>query len=719
MGRAVPTMAVAVATTADARPSGPRRSSGSHHPKRAVLLEKLGIRSPADAVLHLPYRYEDETRLTPIAAAPDGSPVLIEAAVQAVEVKYRPRRQLAVTVRDESGFAVLRFFSFYPSLVAALNAAQEAGHRVRAFGEVRGGFFGAEIVHPRIRVLRGAEPLPAALTPVYPSVAGLGQAVIRAWVAHGLAEADLRDSLSAAQRHRLDLWEFATALRTLHQPPPGIDALALAERRHPAWRRIKFDELLAQQLMMREHYRARRARRAPALSGAPVLSQRLMERLPFELTAAQRRVWAEIGAEIGQSHPMNRLLQGDVGSGKTIVAALAALRAVESGYQAAVMAPTEVLAAQHERKFREWLEPLGVRVVRLSGTQKRAERRAALAELQSGAAALAIGTHALFQEAVGFQRLGLAIVDEQHRFGVRQRLALREKGAGASLAADTPGREAVPGLEPHLLMMSATPIPRTLAMSHYADLDVSVIDALPPGRTPVRTKLIAEGRRAEVILRMREVCAAGEQVYWVCPLIEESEALDLQTVVAAHADLSAALPGIQVGLLHGRLPAPEKAAVIEAFVAGRIQVLVATTVVEVGVDVPNASLMVIEHAERFGLAQIHQLRGRVGRGRAASTCILLYQTPLSENGRARLKILFENTDGFRIAQADLDLRGPGELLGVRQSGVPLLRFADLATDGDLLEEARATADALLEEDPARVRMHLARWSGSAAALLTV
>jgi len=675
------------------------RNSASPLTPRASLLAKLGIRSRLDLVLHLPLRYEDETTLTPIAQAGEGAPVQIEGEVLACDVAYRPRRQLVVKLADATGVCFMRFLNFYPSQQKGL----APGARVRAFGEVRPGFFGGEMVHPRYRVLRGAEPLPRALTPVYPTTAGLSQYALRRMIDEALDSADLSDTLPEETRARLRLAGFAESVRLLHHPQPDTDAEGLRDRTHPAWRRIKFDELLGQQLSMRAHYRARQRETAPALTPGP-LTARLRANLPFRLTRAQERAWREIERDLGRAHPTHRLLQGDVGSGKTVVAALAVLRAVESGRQAAVMAPTEILAEQHYRKFSQWLDPLGVRVAWLTGSQKRTGRRKTAADIAAGAAQVAIGTHALFQEGVQFRDLALAVVDEQHRFGVRQRLRLREKGEGG-------------GTLPHQLMMSATPIPRTLSMSYYADLDVSVIDELPPGRTPVVTKLVADARREEVIARIRAECGQGRQAYWVCPLIEESEALELKTVIATHARLVAELPGLAVGLVHGRLAPAEKAAVMDAFAAGRMQVLVATTVIEVGVDVPNASLMVIEHAERFGLAQLHQLRGRIGRGAAASVCILLYQKPLSEGARRRLRIVYESTDGFRIAHEDLMLRGPGEVLGSRQSGAPLLRFADLATDEALLREARGVADELLERDPAAAARHVERWMSGRAELL--
>jgi len=666
----------------------------------AAKLAKLGIRSEFDLVLHLPLRYEDETRVTPIANAPAGLPVQVEGTVRSTEIVYRPRRQLVSRIEDSTGELALRFFNFYGSQAKAL----EPGANVRAFGEVRAGFFGGEMIHPRFRVLRHADPLPTALTPIYPTTAGLGQAALRRLIEGALARASLEDTLPGDVLRRLGLCDFREAVDTLHHPRPGADPTALSGRRPPAWRRMKFDELLAQQLSMRKHYRERRARRASALE-VPVEKARrhtsaLIGRLPFVLTRAQSRAWGEIERDLAQPHPMHRLLQGDVGSGKTVIAVLAALRAVENGVQAAVMAPTEILAEQHLRKFNEWLVPLGLEIAWLTGSQTKKERKAARAAIASGRAAVAIGTHALFQEGVQFRSLGLAVVDEQHRFGVAQRLALRTKG-----------------VEPHQLMMSATPIPRTLSMSYYADLDVSVIDELPPERRPVVTKLVADSRRAEVVRRIREACAAGGQAYWVCPLIEESEQLQLQTALDTHATLSKEFPRLKVGLIHGRLKPAEKAQTMAAFLARRIDLLVGTTVIEVGVDVPNASLMVIEHAERFGLAQLHQLRGRVGRGAAQSVCILLYQNPLGEAARKRLKVIFENADGFVIAREDLALRGPGEYLGARQSGALLLRFADLVEDADLIDPARSVAEALLADHPESAERHLDRWLGGRADFL--
>lgn len=658
-------------------------------------LAKIGLHTEADLLVHLPLRYEDETRVTPIARAFAGEPVQIEVSVADSEIQFKPRRQLVVRAYDESGEITLRFFSFYPNHQAALSA----GSRVRAFGEVRGGFFGLEMVHPRFRKIAEGEPLPSEMTPIYPSTAGLANSALQKLIARALADGDLSETLPDEIRQRLKLPGLARSLHFLHRPPPGTDVDTLHARNHPAWRRVKFDEVLAQQLSLRRAYLARREQGAPVLVARDDLGARLLDRLPFGLTGAQLRAMAEIAGDLAQPYPMQRLLQGDVGAGKTIVAALAACQAISAGWQAAFMAPTEILAEQHYLKLKDWLEPLGVRVAWLSGSLKSKAKRAQLAATAADAQ-LVVGTHALIQDGVDFAKLGLAIVDEQHRFGVAQRLALRKKGSN-----------------PHQLMMSATPIPRTLAMSYYADLDVTVLDELPPGRTPIKTRLVADNRRQDVVGFVRKHVEEGRQAYWVCPLIEESEALQLQTAEETYAQLSADLPGLSVGLVHGRLKADEKQAVMSAFAAGDIDVLVATTVIEVGVDVPNASLMVIEHAERFGLSQLHQLRGRVGRGQYESSCVLIYAGPLGEIARQRLKIIFENTDGFEIARQDLQLRGPGEFVGARQSGVPLLRYADLEMDADLVEMARQIAEEMLTEHPALAEKHLQRWLGAREELL--
>ena len=671
----------------------------------AGRLARLDIRGPDDLLLHLPLRYEDETRLTPIAACREGALAHIEGEVVSCEVSARGRRQLVAQVRDDSGTLVARWLNFYPSQQKQL----ASGRRVRLFGEVRGGFFGDEMIHPRVRVVQPGDPLPTSLTPVYPTTAGLAQSALRTLIDGALAALAASatgedDGLPAEVCAELGLPSFAEALRLLHRPPPGTPLAELEGRSHAAWRRIVFEELLVQQVSLRRAYNARRTHHAPCLHGQGTLTAALRAHLPFALTAAQARAVDEIARDLAAPHPMQRLLQGDVGSGKTIVAALAMLQAAENGYQAVLMAPTEILAEQHRAKLAAWLAPLGLDIAWLSGSRSKRERHAARARLASGETLLAVGTHALIEDPVQLPRLGLAVVDEQHRFGVRQRLALRDKpGAGAR--------------RPHMLMMSATPIPRTLAMTHYADLDVSVLDELPPGRTPVTTRLVSASRRDEVIARVRAACAGGRQAYWVCPLIEESEALQLQTAQDTFATLSAALPGLRVGLVHGRLKAADKHAVMSAYAAAELDVLVATTVIEVGVDVPNASLMVIEHAERFGLAQLHQLRGRVGRGRTESVCVLIYDQPLSPTARARLKVIYEHADGFLIAREDLRIRGPGEFIGARQSGVPMLRYADLERDAALIEPARTLAEHLLATRPDHAERLLARWLGGREGLL--
>jgi ATP-dependent DNA helicase RecG len=666
-------------------------------PATLARLAKLGIATQFDLVLHLPLRYDDETRIYAVAEAPLGAPVVVEGSVVEAAIRYRPRRQLVCHIGDGTGVLTLRFFTFYPSQLKSL----AAGTAVRVFGEIRQGFHGLEMVHPRFRVLHGETPVAQALTPVYPTTAGLRQEDLRRLIARALANCDLEDTLPPGLLERLRLPPFRESVLLLHNPPPQVPQQALQERRHPAWRRVKFDELLAQQLSMRLHYQRRRRAGAPALRPRGRLAQALLARLPFKLTAAQNRALAEIRHDLAQPCPMQRLLQGDVGSGKTIVAALAALQCVENDRQVAVMAPTEILAEQDYRAFREWVGGLGIGVDWLSGGLSGREKRAVLARVAAGETAIVVGTHALIQEGVRFHDLALAVVDEQQRFGVHQRLELRMKGARANR-----------GAQPHQLMMSATPIPRTLAMSYYADLDVSVIDEMPPGRAPVATRTVLDTRRDEVIRRVRDDCMGGGQAYWVCPLVEESEALQLKTALETYEMVRRTFPDLKVGLVHGRLKSEEKARVMSAFKEGAIQLLVATTVIEVGVDAPDATVMVIEHAERLGLAQLHQLRGRIGRGAAASTCILLYQGPLSQDARKRLRIIREERDGFKIARHDLDLRGPGELLGARQSGVPLLRFADLGTDVDLLEQARDLAPVLLRDQPDAARRHVARWLGA-------
>ena len=699
----------AAPSAAKAKPlSGPQKA-----------LRKLGLTRNIDLALHLPLRYEDETRITPIKNAREGDMVQIEATVVSNDITLNPRRQLVVVVDDGTGNCALRFFNFYPSQQKTM----EIGARLRVRGEVKGGFWGRQMLHPAFRLAGG--DLPTALTPVYPTVAALPQAYLRRAVLSGLARADLSETLSPAlapypvrllsKIGQKPIWDFRESLTFLHNPTPSVALATLEDHSHPAWQRLKAEELLAQQLSQLMSRRERDRLRAPLLASAPAhsgpsLHAQLLAVLPFQLTTAQQRVGVEIAHDLTRTVPMHRLLQGDVGSGKTVVAALAAALCMDAGWQCALMAPTEILADQHFRKLIDWLEPLlaprGQCVAWLFGGQKKKERSAMLELIASGAAALVVGTHAIIQERVQFKNLALAIIDEQHRFGVAQRLALRSK-----MTTDATGQP----LEPHLLMMSATPIPRTLAMGYYADLDVSTIDELPPGRTPIVTKLVADSRRDDVIARIADQVAQGRQVYWVCPLIEESEALDLSNATATHEALSSALPGVLVGLLHSRMTAAEKKAVMALFTGGLMGLLVSTTVIEVGVDVPNASLMVIEHAERFGLSQLHQLRGRVGRGSAASACVLLYATGeagrLGETARARLKAMRETADGFEIARRDLDIRGPGEFLGARQSGAPLLRFADLEQDGDLLDWARAQAPAMLTQAPELAQRHVTRWMG--------
>jgi ATP-dependent DNA helicase RecG len=756
-----------------ARPAPSLAPPASAESKSAVqkALAKLGLRRDIDLALHLPLRYEDETRITRLAHARDGDMAQIEGTVTRCEVSYRPRRQLVVVLQEDlSGpgsaddACTLRFFNFYPSQQKQL----AVGARIRARGELRGSLIGWTMMHPHCKAAGGE--LPLALTPVYSTVAGLPQPYLRKVVQAGLQRADLSDTIPPELLDQLPLsgknsaltsWGLHKALSFLHNPGPGAPLTGPQDHHHPAWQRLKAEELLAQQLSQLQSKRARSQLRAPrlAVDASPPYAQ-LLAALPFQLTAAQHRVCAEIARDIGQAAPMHRLLQGDVGSGKTVVAALAAAICIGSGWQCALMAPTEILAEQHFRKLIGWLGPLGIKTAWLTGSQKTRERRHMLALIASGEAGLVIGTHAIIQDKVQFHKLALAIIDEQHRFGVAQRLALRSKvlphtephpaqGEAQDEVAQADSIKAVDAkVEPHLLMMTATPIPRTLAMTYYADLEISTLDELPPGRTPIITKLVSDTRREEVIERIRSQIAQGRQVYWVCPLIEESEALDLTNATQTHADLSAALnsphaqplhgslppkgagpalrrpggdAGVMVGLLHSRMPVAEKKAVMSLFIGGQMDVLVSTTVIEVGVDVPNASLMVIEHAERFGLSQLHQLRGRVGRGSAASACILMYATGagprLGELARERLKAMVQTHDGFEIARRDLELRGPGEFLGARQSGDALLRFADLATDTAILDWARTQAPRMLAQYPAMAERHVSRWLGGREAFL--
>ncbi|HET6631411.1 MAG TPA: ATP-dependent DNA helicase RecG [Rhodanobacteraceae bacterium] len=668
-------------------------------PALASALARLGVERVQDLWFHLPLRYEDRTRITPIAAARPGMRVQVEGAIEAVEAGFRFRRQLQVAISDDSrGTMVLRFFHYHRSMSERLRP----GQRLRCYGEARWGMHGPEMVHPTWQVVRPGAPLEQRLTPVYPTTEGLGQKRLATLIDKALAclppAAEL-ELLPAALLEPLQLSGLREALECVHRPPAGADLAALAEGRHPAQRRLAFEELLVNHLALKMLRRRVRRHHAPPLQGDGKLREALRGRLPFALTAAQQRVAAEIEADLGRPKPMLRLVQGDVGSGKTVVAALSALVAIESGRQAALVAPTELLAEQHLQTFRGWLEPLGVEVQWLAGKVLGKARQQALGRI-AGGAQMVIGTHALMQEGVAFRDLALVIVDEQHRFGVEQRLALSEKGGRAASV-------------PHQLVMTATPIPRTLAMSAYADLDVSSIDALPPGRTPVGTVAVSSARREEIIERIRAACAEGQQAYWVCTLIEESEMLDAQPAERASEELAAALP-VEVGLLHGRMKPAEKRAVMDRFAAGEIAVLVATTVVEVGVDVPNASLMVIENAERLGLAQLHQLRGRVGRGRRASHCVLLYHPPLSALARQRLEAMRETNDGFRIAEQDLALRGPGEVLGTRQTGEAAFRVADLLRDADLLPAVQRVGAVLLKEQPAVAERLVRRWLGAAA-----
>ena len=675
-------------------------------------MERLGLMRDIDLALHLPLRYEDETRLTLLREARDGETVQVEGVVRDNRIEARGRRQLIVRLHDGSGEVLLRFLNFYGSQQKSWGA----GVRLRVRGELRNGFFGREMVHPQVRIVQEGAPLAQALTPVYPTTAGLPQAYLRKAVAAGLARAPL-DELIPPTLLPPRLPTLRESLHFLHHPSPDTSLVALEDHSHPAWQRLKFEELLAQQVSQMQARAERAHLKAPVLQAhAQGLPERLLAVLPFQLTGAQQRVCAEIAADLARPVPMHRLLQGDVGSGKTVVAALAAAVAMGAGWQCALMAPTEILAEQHFRKLVDWLAPLGIKVAWLTGSLKAKVKREQLAAVASGEAQLVVGTHAVIQDQVEFAKLGLALIDEQHRFGVAQRLQLRSKLQSRDL-------------EPHLLMMSATPIPRTLAMTYLADLEVSTIDELPPGRTPIVTRVFADSRREDVIERIRDEVAKGSQVYWVCPLIDETEdsdqaadevagrdsnkrpPLDLSNVTQTHQELSEALPGFGVGLLHGRLPTAEKADVMARFSSGELSVLVATTVIEVGVDVPNASLMVNEHAERFGLSQLHQLRGRVGRGAVASVCVLLYASPLSDSGKQRLKAMAETTDGFEIARRDLEIRGPGEFMGARQSGAALLRFADLHEDEALVARARQVAEVLLREHPQAAMRHVGRWLG--------
>ncbi len=675
----------------------PEALAGALAPK----LARLGVEQPQDMLFVLPARYEDRTRVVPIGSLQPGMRAVVEGEVLLAEIVFRRRRTLLVRLADGAGSLTLRFFYFS-------NAQREGlarGTRLRCHGEVRRGPLGLEIVHPEYRRIVGlGEPLPQTMTPIYPATEGLTQGRLRALVDRALRALDsggVAELLPESLLQRSGLPTLRAALEFVHRPPVGTQLAELAAGRHPAQRRLAFEELLAHQLALMELRRRTRRDRALALNDGLGLQPRLLAALPFSLTGAQRRVLDEVERDLGATTPMARLVQGDVGCGKTVIAAAAAARAIGSGMQVAFMAPTELLAEQHARSLIGWFDPLGVTVSVLTGSQPARTRRAALQGVASGSAQLCVGTHALFQEQVRFGNLGLAIIDEQHRFGVQQRLQLASKGNGATAGERTP----------HQLIMSATPIPRTLAMTLYADLDVSIVDELPPGRTPVRTVVVPEEKRAAIVARIDEACRGGRQAYWVCPLIEESEELAASAAEETAAALAEALPAHRVELLHGRMPSKRKDHIMQRFAGGDVQLLVATTVIEVGVDVPNASLMVIENAERMGLAQLHQLRGRVGRGVHESSCVLLYRSPLSQMARARLAAIRETNDGFRIARRDLQLRGPGELLGRRQTGLAQLRVADLSRDADMLDEVRATAAQMLQVMPERVAALRTRWIG--------
>jgi len=667
-------------------------------PKLRERLARLGLRTVQDVLFHLPLRYQDRTRVTPIGGLTPGSEALVVGQIELADVAYRRRRNLLVRVADGTGQLTLRFFHF--SAAQQQNLAR--GRTVRLYGEVRAGATGPEMVHPEYELFDDAPDVApdAHLTPVYPTTEGVHQLSLRKLTDQALDRylGAIHEWLPAELLAPLKLPTLQEALMFVHRPPAGAPVDALLAGRHPAQQRLAFEEMLAFHLSLKRLRARMRRHRAPVLSGRGELRARFLASLPFSPTAAQQRVLSEIEHDLCEPHPMQRLVQGDVGSGKTLVAAGACLAAIDSGWQAAVMAPTELLAEQHWRNFAHWLEPLGLQVSYLTGSLPARVRRVMLDEVAEGRGRLVIGTHALFQEDVVFDRLGLIVVDEQHRFGVHQRLQLREKGTSD-------------GLVPHQLIMTATPIPRTLAQSFYADLDVSVIDELPPGRKPVDTVVIQDGRRPEVVARVREACLAGRQAYWVCPLIEESEKLELQTATQTAEDLAAALPELRIALVHGRVKAGEKERVMADFKAGRVQLLVATTVIEVGVDVPNASLMIIENAERLGLSQLHQLRGRVGRGAAQSACVLLYQSPLSEAARERLTVMRETSDGFEIARRDLEMRGPGEVLGTRQTGDQQFHIADLVRDQALLPKIDQAAALLLEKFPTHVGPIIGRWLG--------
>jgi len=659
----------------------------------AEKLMKLNIRTVQDMLFHLPRQYEDRSRITPIGGLRPGLSAQVDADVVLSDVVFGRRRSLVVKVQDGTGTLTLRFYHFNN----AQKDAMARGLRLRIFGEARLGATGIEMYHPEYSMISDAMPPPSdTLTPIYPVTEGVTQLRLRPLMTQALlriSSSNLPDWLPSEENRG---WSLAAALRFVHAPPNDADRVALVEGRHPAQQRLAFEELVAHQLSLQKRRAEMRAHQATALPPASDLQHKFLATLPFPLTGAQQRVLKEIAADVTTNHPMLRLVQGDVGAGKTVVAAMAACHALAAGKQVALMAPTEILAEQHALNFARWFEPLGIRVSSLLGRLGAKARREANAEIADGSAQMVIGTHALFQDDVQFKNLAFVIIDEQHRFGVQQRMALKRKGEGGLLA-------------PHQLIMTATPIPRTLAMSAYGDLDTSVIDELPPGRTPIQTILITSERRPEIVERIRAQCLQGRQAYWVCTLIEESEQLQAQAAEATFTDLQIALPELGIGLVHGRLKAAEKAAVMQAFTRGELQLLVATTVIEVGVDVPRATLMVIENPERLGLAQLHQLRGRVGRGAEQSFCVLLYQTPLGQLGRERLGIMRETTDGFRIAEKDLELRGPGEVLGTRQTGEMSFRLADLLRDAPLLPAVQTCARVLLAENPLAAEALLTRW----------
>jgi ATP-dependent DNA helicase RecG len=672
----------------------------------AARLERLRIRTIQDVLFHLPLRYEDRTRVSPTGSLRPGDQAVVEGVVELAEVRFGRRRALLVRISDGTGALTLRFFHFN----AAQQAAFERGREIRCFGEIRAGSATLEMIHPEYRLLNPGDKAAAEdhLTPVYPATEGVHQLTLRALAEQALQYLDapageprLVDWLPAELVRAWKLTTLPAALRYVHRPPPGASVELLAQGKHPAQQRLAYEELLAHHLSLSRVRQRLQSLAAPVFNGRQALVEQFVESLPFAMTAAQVRVIGELRHDLARGHPMARLVQGDVGSGKTVVAACAALSAVQAGYQVALMAPTELLAEQHYRSFRTWLEPLGIAVVWHAGKARGKARDAALQAIGSGAGQVAVGTHALFQVDVEFARLGLVIIDEQHRFGVHQRLALRDKGRSQAQ-------------RPHQLVMTATPIPRTLAMTVYADLDTSIIDELPPGRQPVKTVAVSQARRDEVMQSVHNACAAGQQAYWVCTLIEESETLQCQAAENTADYLAACLPELRIGLVHGRLKAVEKEARMAAFKAGDIDLLVATTVIEVGVDVPNATLMIIENPERLGLAQLHQLRGRVGRGSQASSCVLLYQTPLTETARARLSVLRETGDGFEIARRDMELRGPGEVLGTRQTGEMQFHIADLLRDEGLLAAVEQGGRGLQQHYPERVTPLIRRWLGEAA-----